>query len=196
MRLAVSSPAGAVMGLAGTRPSRLAFSAGGQADGSSIRYRVEPGETKTVYAAWLSHSPGSRLPRLGEGTYAAAREGLIGFWQSRLAQGATIDVPEQRVQDAEQSLLIQELGQTWRYSIGNPYQELSVREGLDVAEVMAAYGYGDVTRAMLRTSLHKLAYAASNSRLGDELVATARYYRLSADRAYVQEVTHTLTRFV
>jgi hypothetical protein len=61
---------------------------------------------------------------------------------------------------------------------------------------MAAYAFGDVTRAMLRTSLHRLAYAASNSKLGDELVATARYYRLSADRAYVQEVTHTLTRFV
>jgi hypothetical protein len=61
---------------------------------------------------------------------------------------------------------------------------------------MAGYGYGDITRAMLRTSLHRLAFAASNSKMGDELVATARYYRLYADRGYVHEVTHTLTRYV
>src|SRR5438094_6599273 len=42
----------------------------------------------------------------------------------------SLDVPEERVLDAEQNLLIQELTQTWRYSIGNSYQELSFREGL------------------------------------------------------------------
>ena len=198
LRLAISAPGSATVrgNLVGRGRNRLAFSPGGRVNGSSIMYRVASGQTKTIYAAWFNHPAGSRLPRLDEGTYAAAREGVADFWQNRLAEGASLDVPEERVLDAEQNLLIQELTQTWRYSIGNSYQELSFREGLDVAEVMASYGYGDVTRAMLRKSLHRLALGSSNSKIGAELDATARYYRLYADRGYIHEVTHTLIRFV
>ncbi len=198
LRLALSAPglAAARSGLVRRGATHLAFSSGARVDGSSIRYHVAPGEARTIYAAWFKRPAASRLPRLDRGTYAAARQGVTDFWQTRLGKGAALVVPEERVLHAEQSLLIQELIHTWRYSVGNSYQEFSFRETLDVAEVMASYGYGDVTRAMLRTSLKRLALAASNSKIGEELVATARYYRLYADRGYVQEVTHTLTRLV
>ena len=58
--------------------------------------------------------------------------------------------------DAERALLIQELEMTWRYSVGNTYEELSYAEALDVAQVMAEYGYGDVSRQILRYTLRRL----------------------------------------
>ena len=40
--------------------------------------------------------------------------------------------------DAQRALLVQNLGLTWRYSIGNPYEQFSFPEGVDVAQVSAA----------------------------------------------------------
>ena len=70
-----------------------------------------------------------------------------------LAAAPTFDVPEPRVLDAERALLIEELEMTWRYSVGNAYEELSFAEALDVAQVMAEFGYGDVARQILRYTL-------------------------------------------
>ena len=39
--------------------------------------------------------------------------------------------------NATRTLLIQNLTLTWRYSIGNPYEQFSFPEGVDVAQVMA-----------------------------------------------------------
>ena len=58
--------------------------------------------------------------------------------------------------DAERALVIQELEMTWRYSVGNAYEELSYAEALDVAQVMAEYGYRDVARQILRYTLRRL----------------------------------------
>ena len=55
--------------------------------------------------------------------------------------------------NAERASLIQNLMLTWRYSIGNPYEEFSFPESLDGAQVLAEYGFGDVAQAIVRTSL-------------------------------------------
>ena len=90
---------------------------------------------------------------------------------------------------------------TWRYSVGNSYEELSFAEALGTAEVMAEYGYDDVAKAILRFTLRRLPGRFSNFRAGERLVAGALYYRLSHDAAYVREETpelaatlHTLSR--
>ena len=49
--------------------------------------------------------------------------------------------------DAQRSLLIQDLALTWRYSVGNQYEEFSFAEALDAAEVMAEYGLPGVAAA-------------------------------------------------
>ena len=85
--------------------------------------------------------------------YERARAAVVRYWQGRLAQGASITVPEPRVVHAERASLIQNLMLTWRYSIGNPYEEFSFPESLDGAQVLAEYGFGDVARAIVRTSL-------------------------------------------
>ena len=55
--------------------------------------------------------------------------------------------------DAQRAILVQNLGLTWRYSIGNAYEQFSFPEGVDVAQVMSSYGHEDVARSILRTSL-------------------------------------------
>ena len=85
---------------------------------------------------------------------------------------------------------------TWRYSVGNTYEELSFAEALDVAEVMASYGYEDIAKAILRFTLRRLPERFSSRRAGERLVAGALYYRLSHDTGYVREETPELASAV
>ena len=70
---------------------------------------------------------------------------LVDFWSARLGPQPMFEVPEKVVIDAERSLLVQDLALTWRYSVGNQYEEFSFAEALDAAEVMAEYGLPGVT---------------------------------------------------
>src|SRR5205823_1089862 len=115
------------------------------------RVDVPRGQTATVYVAWLL-SRGA-APVLDGDTYAAARQSVVDYWTGRLAEGAAIEVPERRVKDALRALLVQDLSLSWRYSSGNPYEEFSWPEGIDVARVLGELGYGSVERSILRTSL-------------------------------------------
>src|SRR6478672_13308960 len=92
--------------------------------------------------------------------------------------------------------MIQELEMTWRYSVGNAYEELSFAEALDVAQVMASFGCGDVARQILRYTLRQLPVRFTNWRAGERLVAGAQYFRLSRDRRYVAEEAPGLTAVV
>ena len=96
-----------------------------------------------------------------------------------------LEVPERRVMDAQRALLVQNLGLTWRYSIGNAYEQFSFPEGVDVAQVMGACGYADVARSILRTSLTRGRDPYPNWKMGQKLVGAALHYRLSRDRAFV-----------
>ena len=69
--------------------------------------------------------------------YAEARAWVARYWRGRLAEGAGFSVPEPAVENAARALLVQNLELSWRYSIGNPYEEFSFPESLDAAQVMA-----------------------------------------------------------
>jgi len=105
-------------------------------------------------------------------------------------------VPEKRVADAQRNLLIQNLTLTWRYSIGNPYEQFSFPESVDVAQVMAEYGFGGVSRSILGTSLTRKPTPYPNWKMGEKLLGSASYYRLLRDRAYVQQVTPVVRGYV
>ena len=62
--------------------------------------------------------------------------------------------------------------------------------------MLGEYGLGDVTKQILRTGLGRLASTRSNWRMGEKLAATAQYYRLTHDRAYVSETTPALKQLV
>jgi len=174
----------------------LVYSDGGTFDGSAIRYTVRPGDTLDVYAAWL-HGP-TRIPSLDldSSTYESARERVARFWQDGLATGAQFLVPDKRVLDAERNLLIQQLAYTWRYSIGNSYEELSFAEAQDVAQGMAGYGYGDAAKEILQVSLERLQQRFTDWRAGESLVAAAAYYRLDHDRTFLEDELPRLRRIV
>jgi hypothetical protein len=162
----------------------------------SLAYSVRAGRERTVYVAWRPDARRPRLLAVDEPTYERARAALIDYWERRLSQAATFVVPEKRVLDAERNLLIQNLGLTWRYSIGNAYEQFSFPESVDNAEVMAAYGLADVARAVLRTSLTRKPRPYPNWKMGERLVAAAFQYRLFADREFVAQVTPSLRQYV
>jgi hypothetical protein len=198
VRLAPSEEGLAVAGNTLVRDGRtyLLFGSGGAFDGRSVTYRVEAGGTRTVYAAWLD-SPAPITPfEPTRDVYASARGALTQYWQRRLRHGPLIDVPESRVVDAQRSLIVQNLGLTWRYSVGNPYQQFSYPEGVDVAQVLATNGFPDVARAILTTSLGQKPTRYPNWQMGQKLVGVALYYRLYRDRTYVEQVTPVLRAYV
>jgi hypothetical protein len=181
----------------------LFFSGGASWGRPSIKFAVPRGTTRTVYVAWL-HTPGrSDDIVLDEERFAETRDVLRRYWHRRLGAGATIDVPEIRVADAARNLLVQNMGLTWRYSIGNRYEQLSTPEGMDVARVLAAYGQFRVSRAVLRTTLRKRAATppiaptrSRNWRMGSRLVAFADFARLSGELNEIRRATPTLRRYV
>lgn len=118
------------------------------------------------------------------------------YWQRRLSEGMTISVPERRIDDAVRALRIQDLELTWRYSIGNPYEEFSFPEGVDVAEVLGEQGFAAVARSILQTSLTRPANPYANWKRGERLLAFASYYRLYRDRAVVAAATPVLRGYV
>jgi hypothetical protein len=118
------------------------------------------------------------------------------YWSRRLAGGTTILVPERRVRNAYRSLLIQNLGLAWRYSAGNPYQQFSYPEGIDVAQVLGAHGFGEMSRAILVRSLRQEPTRYPNWKIAQKLVGSALHYRLHRDRSYVVRATPVLQRYV
>jgi hypothetical protein len=174
--------------------TRLIVSPGGHYDGRAFRFVVPAGQTGTVYAAWVI-GPSHEFPdtTADEHTYATARAGVTRFWQRRLAAGATFSVPEERVQNAQRAMLIQQMGHTWRYSLGNPYEELSFAEGTANAEVMSEYGLGDIAEAIVRFSLTRLPRRYSSWRAGAELLAQASTYQLTGNRRLLERSTAGLT---
>ena len=176
--------------------TRLVWSGTGTVHGSSVTFAVPAGTTSDVYAAVPSGPNDGRPLQVGERAYAIARSGVANFWLARLDDGTVFDVPDAQVQSAQQALLVQELLLTWRYSAGNPYEELSFAEAADVARVMAAYGHPDVAQTVLRLALRRLPLRFTNWRAGALLVAHADLYRLARNRQFLDAETPRLAQLV
>lgn len=178
------------------RTAYLGIGAGGRFDGSAVDYAVPRGGVRTIYAVWLDAPSAVAVAPPDAGSYGAARTALAGYWAKRLAEGASFSVPDRRVENALRALRIQDLGLTWRYSIGNPYEEFSFPESVDVAQVLAEQGYAAEARSILRVSLTRAPTPYPNWKRGERLLASAEYVRLSGDRAYLAEATPTLRAWV
>ena len=159
---------------------RLASSLGG-----TVQRTIRPGSRAEIRVAFVHR--GARLIRIDAAAYDSARSAVATFWRRLLPPQPRFDVPEPEVVEAERALEVQELELTWRYSVGNVYEELSYAEALDVAQVMAGYGYGDVARQILRYTLRRLPARFTYWRAGERMVAGAAYFRLTGDTAYASE---------
>jgi hypothetical protein len=164
-----------------------------------VRYHVPAGELQTIYADWLNAPSDARYVHATAAAYDTARSTVAGFWQSRLDAGATFNVPEPAVQNAERGVLTQLIAYGWRYSIGNPYEELSYAESLDAAEVAAEYGYASVAKSIIELSLQRMRLRPQRftaSRGAHILSTAATYYRLTRDRAFLRTETPALDGLV
>src|SRR6185312_6400208 len=121
------------------------------------------------------------------------------FWHTKLAAGTGIHVPEPAVQHAINGVLTQLIAYGWRYSIGNPYEELSYQESLDAAEVAAELGYAPVAKAILRLALDRMRlrpWRFTAFRGAHILSTAALYVRLTGDRAFLRSATPELAHLV
>jgi len=193
--------------LAHTAPDRLALRGGTRlivSDGAAFvdgvaRYAVSAGTEQTLYAEWLNAPSDATYVHADAAAYDAARATVVKFWQARLDAGAAFDVPEPAVEDAERGVLTQLISYGWRYSIGNPYEELSYAESLDAAEVAAEFGYGSVAKSILELSLERMRvrpWRFTAFRGAHILSTAALYYRLTHDRAFLRAETPELARIV
>ena len=164
--------------------------------GAKHVYRIDPATTRTLYVGWQVHPRRSRILPVDEARYERARTSVGLYWNRRLAEGAQFSVPEERVANALRNLLIQNLTLTYRYSIGNPYEQFSFPEGVDVAQVLAEWGYPAVSRSILRTSLTRKPTPYPNWKMGEKLLGSAVHYGLSRDGAYLRQATPALRRYV
>jgi hypothetical protein len=162
--------------------------------GSSRSSAVPRGAARDLYVTWIGRS--GSLRALEPEAYDAARETVVAYWKRRLAAGAQLEVPEPVVANAARALLVQNLTLAWRYSIGNQYEEFSFPESVDVAQVDAEYGFGDVARSILRVSLTRKPEPYANWKRGEKLLGWATYYRLTRDRAGLRQATPVLRRYV
>ncbi len=179
--------------------ARLIVSRGANFSGGAMRWRVPAGTTRTLYAEWLLAPSVARYLHATPAAYRAARATVVGFWRSRLDAGATFDVPEPAVQDAERGVLAQLIAYGWRYSIGNPYEELSYAESLDAAEVAAEYGYTSVARSIVELALQRMRlrpWRFTAFRGAHILGTAALYYRLTNDGVFLRSQTPALERLV
>ena len=171
---------------------RFATSGGG----APVTVAVARGDTATAYVAWPGAASSPRTATLDAATYDAARTAVVRYWQQRLSEGTIVSVPEQRVENALRALQIQDLVLTWRYSIGNAYEEFSFPEGPDVALVMAEQGFPAVARSILETSLTRPSEPYGSWKRGERLLDSAAYYRLNRDRSYIDHATPVLQSYV
>ena len=176
--------------------TQLVFQQGASARPTSVSYRIAAGTRRTVTVAWLVTPAPLKPLALDDAAYADARASVGRYWKERLAGGMQVTVPEPAVANALRALLVQSLVLTWRYSIGNPYEQFSFPESPDVARVMAEYGLAPVARSILRTSLTRDETRYRNWKRGERLVALAEYYRLSGDGALIRQTTPLLRRWV
>jgi hypothetical protein len=179
--------------------ARLIVSDGAQFVDGVVRYRVPRGQLETIYALWLNAPSDAQYVHATAATYATARSTVVSFWEKRLAAGASFSVPEPAVQDAMQGVLTQLISFGWRYSIGNPYEELSFAESLDAAEIAAEYGYGSVAESIIEFSLARMKarpWRFTAFRGAHILSTAATYYRLTRDRAFLHAQTPALGALV
>jgi hypothetical protein len=162
------------------------------AGGGSRAFDVPRGARRAVYVAWRSGRPAA----VDATAYDEARASVAAYWERRLAEGASITVPEQRVNDALRGLLVQSLTLTWRYSMGNPYEQFSFPEGIDVAQVLSELGYDGVGASILRTSLTRPPAPYPSWKRGEKLLGFAWHYRLYRDRGVIRRATPALRGYV
>ncbi len=113
-------------------------------------------------------------------------------WNSELARGMQVSVPEPIVNNAWRNLILQNLaimrGNRIHYSALNQYDALYESEGSDAALAAMSWGYESDGLDMLPPLLDFERAGLQYHNAGTKLLDVCRYYWLSRDRAGVQRL--------
>lgn len=167
----------------------LYFSPGATYSDGSLVYHVNLAQPdKAVYIVRVNEAAVTPPLHADAATYLAALHESTTYWKTRLSQGATFNVPEPIVMNAERNLLIQNLLMTWRYSIGNAYEAFYQPESSDTVGTLGAYGFTDVYGASLDTLLPlSKGINRRNWEEGTKLEHAADYYYETHDKAFIEK---------
>lgn len=170
--------------------SVYAYYAGGASleGGSRLRWNLDisDGQPHSVYLV-RPVSPSSPVTfSAGSASHGAALGDLRAAWDARLATGATFDVPEPRVMDAQRNLLIQNLQLGWRYSYGNNYETFYQPESSSAVHRLVEYGFAAEGKAGLEALLPMTKGSSyPNWERGEKLSHAAAYWFLTGDDAFI-----------
>jgi hypothetical protein len=122
-------------------------------DGRS-EFALKPGETAAV-AMKIPYVPDGKRLMVGAtvADFEAAHKRVRDFWEGLLAKGASIDVPEERVNNVWRALLLQNFvladGPRFTYSSGIRYNDSTYpQESGFASHVFAMYGHKDYADAL------------------------------------------------
>jgi hypothetical protein len=166
----------------------LAFDPEGALDADGeIRFRLDLASGRPAVLHLVRPiEPTAGHPAASADGFARARAGAVSAWRRRLAEGASYDVPEPLVMDAQRSLLVQNLQLAWRYSLGNVYETFYQPESSAAVLRLAEYGFLRDARTALEALLPRTRGRSTNWEQGEKLAAAAAYYMLSGDAAFLR----------
>lgn len=141
--------------------------------------------SKELYIARLLHPSDCMETEITPALYLAEKKELKEYWDGELAKGATIDIPEERVNHALKNLLIQNLYMGYLYSIGNLYENWYQPEGNDAARVLGKFGFTEQQKAIHEILLYRPFRRYRTWEMGELLSHASQYYHISQDRRFI-----------
>lgn len=166
---------------------RAVFSPGAKlVAGNRISYELNIADgAREIYVARLLHPSVCGLTEMSRAVFDGERSELKEYWDGELAKGASLEVPEQKVNEARKNLLIQNLYMGYLYSIGNLYETWYQVEGNDAAEVMGQHGYTRQQRAIHEVLLSRPPRKYRNWEIGELMAHIAQYFYLTGDTTFI-----------
>ena len=165
----------------------------------ALQYTVDlsAGKPTTVYLVRLNQAvPAGKIVADAQ-SYAAARESVVQYWNSKLVRGAKFDVPEPEVMKAQRALLYQNLNMGKWYSIGNFYQT-SYTEQYNALKTVGEFGFPERERALNEELMDFTQHGRKGFDtlfMGIKMWAAANYYRRTLDKEFIKKHTPTFEKW-
>ncbi len=169
---------------------RAVVSSGGIINGNKLIYDLDiRNSDRHLYFARLLHpSDVCTLQEVDARRYDREKAELKAFWDSELAKGATVEVPEEFVNHTRKNMLIQNLCQGHFLSVGNSYQTWFQAESNDNGIVIGMHGFLSYQKAIQETLLlQPLRAQCRNWDMGTQLRHAVQYYRMTGDREIIDK---------
>ena len=159
-------------------------------DRGALRANLQPGGAAVL--AIPTRSLAGPPPVVSDAWYAAQRSQCAATWKGLLARGMQIETPEEVVNRAWKSSVMQTHallnGDRIFYSAGNQYESLYEAEGSDAALTMMTWGYEDEFRRMLPPLLDFSRRGLEAHQAGTKLMNLSRYFWHTRDAEYLKSI--------